>query len=159
MKIAVASAGDTLESPLDARFGRCAFFVVVDADTLDYEAVPNPAATAGQGAGIQAAQIVADRGVDVVIADNIGPNAHQALTAGGMQIVHGARGTVREAVEQYRAGQLTPVAAPTVGANFGRSVGPGGPGGAGPGPGAGMGRGAGGGGRGGGRGWRGGRGA
>lgn len=153
MKIAVASAGHTLESPLDARFGRCAYFVIVDPDTLDFEAVPNPAATAGQGAGIQAAQTVADRGADVVIADNIGPNAHQALTAGGIQIVRGARGTVREAVAQYRTGQLTPVAAPTVGGYFGRSVGPGGPAGAGPGRGAGGGRG---GGRGG---WRGGRGS
>jgi predicted Fe-Mo cluster-binding NifX family protein len=155
MKIAVASAGDTLEAPLDARFGRCAYFVIVDPDTLDFEAASNPAVTAGQGAGIQAAQIVADRGADVVIADNIGPNAYQALTAGGVQIVRGARGTVRKAVEQYQAGQLTPVAAPTVAGNFGRSVGPGGPTGAGPG----RGGGGWGGGRGGGRGWRGGRGS
>jgi predicted Fe-Mo cluster-binding NifX family protein len=144
MKIAVASAGNTLESPLDARFGRCAFFVIVDADSWDYEAVPNPAAAAGQGAGIEAAQLVAGRGADVVIADNVGPNAYQALTAGGVQIVPGARGTVREAVEQYLAGQLPPAAAPTATAHFGRSVGLGGAG-----TGAGGGRG---------RGWRGGQG-
>lgn len=55
MKVAVCSMGDNLDSPTDPRFGRCAYFVIVDTETMQSEAVSNTAATTGQGAGIMAA--------------------------------------------------------------------------------------------------------
>ena len=137
MKIAIPATGPNLDSPVDSRFGRCAYFLIVDSDTLAFEALPNPAATAGMGAGIQAAQLVASKGAEAVVADNIGPNAYQALTAGGIQVYSGARGTVRQTVEQYQAGQLTPATSPTGAPQFGLGLGPGG--------GRGLGRGMGGG--------------
>lgn len=142
MKIAVAASGNTLDAPVDSRFGRCAWFVMVDSETLAFEAVENPGAMAGGGAGIQAAQLVASKGAQAVVAGNMGPNAHQALTAAGMQVLPFAGGTVRQAVEAVKAGTLTAATAPTVPLHFG----------------AGMGRGMGrGGGRGRGGGFRGGR--
>jgi predicted Fe-Mo cluster-binding NifX family protein len=164
MKIAVAASGNNLDAPVDPRFGRCAWFVIVDSDTMAFEAVQNPGAMAGGGAGIQAAQVVASKGAQAVVAGNMGPNAHQALTAAGIQILPFMAGTVRQAVEAVKAGKLTAASAPTVPLHFGAggasSVPQAGPGGT---PGtrqAGLGRGAssgGGGGRGRGRGFRGGR--
>ena len=56
MKIAVCSSGNTLEATADPRFGRCAYFLVVDTDTFDFSALQNPGTSVSQGAGIQAAQ-------------------------------------------------------------------------------------------------------
>jgi len=165
MKIAVAASGNTLDAQVDPRFGRCAWFVIVDSDTMAFEAVQNPGAMAGGGAGIQAAQVVGSTGAQAVIAGNMGPNAHQALTAAGIQILPFMGGTVRQAVEAVKAGKLTAAAAPTVPLHFGMGgtpptppsgAGPGGGFGVGPGMGGGGGRGMGGG-RGRGRGFRGGR--
>lgn len=151
MKVAVCSTGDNLDSMTDPRFGRCAYFVVVNMDTMEFEAVSNQAAMAGQGAGIMAAQTVANKGVEAVIAGNFGPNAFQALNAGGIQIYPWAGGTVRQAIEALKAGQLQPMGGPSVQARYGMDQGTGpapgiGPAqGLGPGMGGGMGRGRGGG--------------
>ena len=51
MKVAVASQGDNLEAQMDSRFGRCAYFVVVDTDTMEFEAFENTAAQQSGGAG------------------------------------------------------------------------------------------------------------
>lgn len=152
MKIAVCSAGSTLDSPVDPRFGRCAYFVTVDTETLEANAVENPGTTAAQGAGIQAAQIVASQGASAVIAGNFGPNAYQALSAAGIRVFTGANGTVRDAVNQFNSGRLQELTAASVPAHFGTGAGPGQGMGLGPGQGmGGMGRGRGMG-RGGGRG-------
>jgi len=172
MKIAVAASGNTLDAQVDPRFGRCAWFVIVDSDTMEFEAVQNPGAMTGGGAGIQAAQVVTSTGAQAVVAGNMGPNAHQALSAAGIQILPFMGGTVRQAVEAIKAGKLTAASAPTVPLHFGLGGAAGAPqadpGGTPGTPQAGSGRGAsfgggirgggmGGGGRGRGRGFRGGR--
>lgn len=53
MKICISSTGDNLDSGLDSRFGRCEFFIFVDPETMDFEAVKNPYINAFGGAGIQ----------------------------------------------------------------------------------------------------------
>lgn len=122
-KVVVCSMGDSLDSPVDPRFGRCANFVVVDTETLESAAIPNPAVRAAQGAGIQAAQLATSLGAATVIAGNYGPNAYQALSAGGLRVYTGAVGTVREAVEQLNRGELQEVGAPTVAAHAGMGAG------------------------------------
>ena len=154
MKICVTSTGPSLDAPVDPRFGRCQYFVIVDSETLEYEAMQNPSVGASGGAGIQAAQTVAGKGVGAVVTGNLGPNATQTLAASGIEMVTGASGTVRDAVEQYKSGGLQQTTRPTVPEYSGL-------GGAGAGAGAGMGGGrgmGGGGGRGGGRGMGGGMG-
>ena len=142
MKVAVTASGDSLDAQADPRFGRCAFFVVVDVDSMEFDVIANTAAMQGSGAGIAAAQLVANSGADAVIAGNYGPNAHQALSAGGIKAYIGPPGTVRQAVEALKAGRLQEVTGPSVPAHFGM----GGGGGTGPGMGAGGGMGMGGGG-------------
>lgn len=177
MRIAVTAVQPGLDAEMDPRFGRCPFFVIVETDNLSSEAIDNEAQARGQGAGIQAARLLADRGVKYVLTGNCGPNAHQTLTAAGIGVIVGCAGTVRSAVEQFTAGRLQPASAPSVpghaGMNAGPTPGPSpapppppvslGPGqgfgpGQGRGQGRGMGRGRGGGGGGCGRGRGGGRG-
>ena len=119
MKIAITSRGTTLDDQVDPRFGRCAHFVIVETDDMSCEAVANSNAAAGGGAGIQSAQLVADREVKVVLTGNCGPNAFRTLEAAGIEVVTGADGTVREAVERYQAGQLTPTGEANVGSHAG----------------------------------------
>jgi len=143
MKICVTATAGDLNAQVDPRFGRCQYFVFVDSDTMAFEAMANEAIAASGGAGIQAAQIVVNKGVDVLISGNIGPNAFQVLSTAGVKIATGAYGTVKEAVEMYKNGRLSETGISTVTAHAGV--------GAGVGTGAGFGMGMGGG-RGGGRG-------
>jgi predicted Fe-Mo cluster-binding NifX family protein len=90
---------------------------------MQFEAIPNNASGAMGGAGIQAAQTIAGKGVTVLITGNVGPNAFQALSAAGIKIVTGAFGTVRESVEKFKRGELRETGAPTVGGHFGMGMG------------------------------------
>lgn len=157
MKICVTSNGPTMDASVDPRFGRCQYFVFVDSETMEYEAMPNPSIGASSGAGIQAAQTVADKGASVVITGQVGPNAIQTLGATNISVVTGASGTISDAIEQYKSGGLQQSGSPTVPAYSGMGGGTGAGVGAGAGMGAGRGMGRGGG-RGGGRGMGGGMG-
>jgi len=114
MKICVTSTGSDLDAQVDPRFGRCQYFMIVDPDTMEFEAIPNEGIGASSGAGIQAGEIVANGGVDVLISGNVGPNAFQTLTAAGVRVLTGASGTIRDAIEMYRAGKLSETAGATV---------------------------------------------
>ncbi len=123
MKICVSAVANSLDAPIDPRFGRCPYFVIVELETMQFEAIPNMASGAMGGAGIQAAQTIASRGVKVLITGNVGPNAFQALSATGIKIVTGAFGTVREVVEKYKKGELRETGTPTVRGHFGMGMG------------------------------------
>jgi predicted Fe-Mo cluster-binding NifX family protein len=108
MKVAISSSGPNLNSPVDPRFGRAPYLLIVDSDTMQSEALENPNIAASRGAGIQTAQMVTNKGVQAVLTGNIGPSACDALSATGVEMVIGVRGTVRSAVERYLQGQLQP---------------------------------------------------
>lgn len=119
MKIAVSANGETLDSQVDQRFGRCPYFLIVDSETSSFEVMTNEAANAMGGAGIQAAQSIAKKGVAVVITGNVGPNAFQTLSAAGIEIAVGASGTIRETIDKFKRGELNKTGAPTVRGHFG----------------------------------------
>jgi predicted Fe-Mo cluster-binding NifX family protein len=144
MKICVTSIGRDLNAQVDPRFGRSQYFVFVDSDTLAFEAMPNEAIAAPGGAGIQAAQAVVNKGANMLISGNIGPNAFQVLSTAGVKVATGVNGTVKEAVEMYKNGGLSETGTSTVAAHAGMGVdlqGIGMGGGRGGGRGRGMGRG------------------
>jgi predicted Fe-Mo cluster-binding NifX family protein len=123
MKIVVSSTANNLEAQVDPRFGRCAYLIVVDSETMKFEAIANVASEAGGGAGIQTAQLIADKGAKTVITGNVGPNAFKALSAAGIEIITGATGTVLEVVEKFKRGEYSRTGAPTVGEHFGSKKG------------------------------------
>ena len=132
MKVAVSASSKNLDAPIDQRFGRCAFFMVVDTDDMSFEAVDNENAALSGGAGIQAAQLLASKGVEVIITGNIGPNAVKTLSAAGVQVVTGQTGTVRQAVDDFKKGKVKESRDATVSDHYGMDQG-------GPGMGQGMG--------------------
>ena len=119
MKICVTSQGKTLDDQVDPRFGRCQFFIIVDTDTLDFEAVENQSAQFSGGAGIQSGQLMASKGVKAVLTGNVGPNAFQTLQAGGIKIYTGLSGKIRDVIEKYKGGTLKLTENPSVGSKFG----------------------------------------
>ncbi|MFH1024730.1 MAG: NifB/NifX family molybdenum-iron cluster-binding protein [Planctomycetota bacterium] len=115
MKIAISASGRTADSAIDSRFGRAAFFVVVDTETGVFEAHDNAQnLNAAQGAGIQAAETVSRLGAEIVITGHCGPKAYQALRAAGVKVVIGAQGTVAGALEAFKSGTLKASESPDV---------------------------------------------
>jgi predicted Fe-Mo cluster-binding NifX family protein len=119
MKICVSASSNNLDANVDSRFGRCPYFIIVDSDTMEYEVIENKSTNAAHGAGIQAAQTVANMDVKVIITGNVGPNAFNVLSASGIKIVTGVSSSVKESVEKYKNGELEEVNNPTVGGHFG----------------------------------------
>jgi len=119
MKICITSEGNNLDSKVDPRFGRCQYFIIIDTDTLEFEAIENSNINSMGGAGIQSAQLVASKKAKAVVTGNAGPNAFQTLQAAGIEIFIGASGTVKETIEKYKKGEFKPVSGPSVGSHFG----------------------------------------
>jgi len=143
MKIAVSATGPTLDATVDPRLGRCEYFIIVDPETMEFEGIQNPSTGLMHGAGIQTAQMIANKGAKVVLTGNCGPNAFQTLSAAGIQVITGVSGKVREAVERYKRGELKPTNQANVSSHFGTTSGPFFGSGMGAGRGMGMGRGMG----------------
>ena len=122
MKIAFTSKSNNLESEIDPRFGRCNFFLIVDIDTMVFESVSNKSSLSSGGAGIQAAQIIAKAGVEVVVTGNIGPNAFQTLSAAGIKVFTRTNGTIKDAIEKYKKGELEKIESASVGSHFGMNT-------------------------------------
>jgi predicted Fe-Mo cluster-binding NifX family protein len=115
MKIAITSQGTGLDSDVDPRFGRARWLLVYDleAGTVDvFDNLSNR--NAMQGAGIQAAQNVADQGVSHLLTGHCGPNAFRALSAAGVQVVVGVDGSVQDAIDQFKRGELAVADRPDV---------------------------------------------
>jgi predicted Fe-Mo cluster-binding NifX family protein len=87
MKIAITSTGNTLESKIDERFGRCAFFVIYDTETKATEFIPNPYKDAESGAGPAAVQLVASRGVSKIVAGEFGMKIKSLLDSLKIQMI------------------------------------------------------------------------
>ena len=107
MKIAVTSTGTDLASPVDPRFGRAAYILVVDSDTNDFEVLNNKEnVDAFKGAGIQASTMVINNGAEVLLTGYCGPNAFKTLQAGGIKVINDISGTVKNAVKLFNEGKL-----------------------------------------------------
>ena len=52
MIVALTAQGPSMEDLIEARFGRAPYYVIVDTDTMNFEAIQNPNMAAGGGAGI-----------------------------------------------------------------------------------------------------------
>ncbi|MFO7963699.1 MAG: NifB/NifX family molybdenum-iron cluster-binding protein [Desulfobacterales bacterium] len=107
MKIAVSAEGTSLDASMDARFGRCSYFLLVDPEDMNFEVVENTNKMLSNGAGIQSAMLVSEKGARIVLTGKCGPNSMQALSAAGISVITDCSGTVRSAVEQYKRGELT----------------------------------------------------
>lgn len=115
MKVAITAQGQDLKSLMDLRFGRAPWFIIADLDTGEHQAVSNDQNLAlAQGAGIQSAGNVARYGPAYLITGHCGPKAFRALTGAGIKIIVGVEGTVGEALERFKRGELEETKGPDV---------------------------------------------
>ena len=119
MKVCVTSEGNSLDSRVDSRFGRCQYFIVINTDTLEFEAIQNPNIESMGGAGIQSGQFVAEKKAKAILTGNVGPNAFQTLQSAGIDVVTGITGSVKESIDKYKKGELKPTQGPSVNSKFG----------------------------------------
>jgi predicted Fe-Mo cluster-binding NifX family protein len=106
MRIAVASTGPTPNDSVDMKFGRCAYLLIAEDSSIACEALENPARDLGRHAGALTARLIQERGAGVVLTGNCGPESFQVLRRAGIRAVMGVTGTVRDALERFKAGQL-----------------------------------------------------
>lgn len=115
MKIAITSTGTDLDSPVDPRFGRAAYILIVDAESMDFEVLDNAGnIKVFKGAGIGAATMISDRQADILLTGFCGPNAFKTLKAAGIKVAGDVRGTVRDAVAAFLGGGIKLAAEPNV---------------------------------------------
>jgi predicted Fe-Mo cluster-binding NifX family protein len=114
MKVILTTVVPNIESEVDPRFGRGAHLLVVDLDTMEWQAHPNPGASASGGAGIQAAQFVTEHKAEAVISGDFGPHAFEALKAADVRMyLFGDSRTVQDVIARFKSGQLKQIGAAT----------------------------------------------
>jgi len=107
MKVGISATGDSLNASVDRRFGRCPWFLFIDTESLEYEAVENKSADAASGAGTSCAQLVLEKEADAVISGQFGPNAYEVLKQGGVKIFIAHQNiSIREAIDKYKNDEL-----------------------------------------------------
>jgi predicted Fe-Mo cluster-binding NifX family protein len=107
-KVAVTSEGPGLQDRVDPRFGRAGGFVIVDVETMATKYVDNgQVQTLSHGAGIQAAELIANSEAEVLLTGSVGPKAFQALNAVGIKIgIDLSNMSVQDAVQLYKEGKV-----------------------------------------------------
>jgi len=102
MKICVTALSASLDSPVDPHFGRCLYFVIVDADSMEFDSVRNTTTSASSGAGVQAADLIITRDIDALITGSVGAKAFSMLTAKNIDVLPFIEGTVADAIQAYK---------------------------------------------------------
>ncbi|WP_136809094.1 NifB/NifX family molybdenum-iron cluster-binding protein [Desulfosediminicola flagellatus] len=107
MKLCITSTGRDMAAIVDTAFGRASFFLIIDTETKETEVVDNSAASQTQGAGIAAAQLITNKGVNAVLTGYVGPNASNALQQSDIMIYEGLspQDTVQEALTKFTRGE------------------------------------------------------
>jgi predicted Fe-Mo cluster-binding NifX family protein len=109
VKIVVPANGTDLDAPTSPVFGRCPVYVLVDTETMHFEAMENPEMSSLRGAGFHTPEFIVERGAQAVVTGNVGPNAFKVLQASGVPVYLSGDMTVRKAIEAYKSGRLQPV--------------------------------------------------
>ena len=113
MKIAFTATGDSLNAPLDPRFGRAPGFLIYDDEQGQIDALSNTQnLNAAQGAGIQAATALAKAGVDMLITGHCGPKAFSVLQAAGIKVFLSSAKTIADAYDLFKKGELEEASGP-----------------------------------------------
>ena len=112
MIICITSEGNNLDSKIDQRFGRAQYFIFYNDETSQFKAFQNENVLGSGGVGVQSGQFVAEKQAKVVLTGNVGPNASQALESVKIDVVLNVEGSVKEAIEQFKNGELQPTKGP-----------------------------------------------
>jgi len=106
VKIAISSDGSNLNARVGGKFGTSQYLVIVDVESGEFEAVPNPGASGQRGAGMQSIVLAISKDIKTVLTGYCSPTAYNHLKANGIEVLTGLSGTVGEVVEKYKKGEL-----------------------------------------------------
>lgn len=106
MKLAITSPDGKFGTPLSPGFGRCKFFIIIDTDTRNWVAKPNPASIAQDGAGPEAVKFLTENDVEATVSWRYGPDALTSLETAGIQAFEANEGAPEDLLEQCLAGKL-----------------------------------------------------
>ena len=115
MRIAVSTTSGGLDDKVSEVFGRAVSFTIVDVEDgeiRNVEVIRNDFAVRGGGAGIAVSQFLADKGVEVVLTGNVGPNALSVLNSAGIKVYRAGGMKVSEAIEKFLKGELEQILVP-----------------------------------------------
>ncbi len=110
MKVAMSVQGQSADSKVDQRFGRCNAFAILDTESGELEFVANH--EKDKGSGINAANTILKYNPDAVIVGNIGPKAFQVLSRAGLKIYEGLTGSIQESARLLQDGKLKEISSP-----------------------------------------------
>ncbi len=108
MKIALSSSGKSINSNLSETFGRCPYFLIVEIENKEIkkmEVVENIIRNQTGGVGVSVAQMIVEKGVDVLITKNVGPRALDVLEQFKVDIFNGS-GSAEENIQKFIEGKL-----------------------------------------------------
>lgn len=106
MRIAISAEGPNLEAKVGHRLGLSQYLLIVDPETMVFEAAPNPGASNQRVAGMPAVVLAISKEVNAVLTGYCSPAAREHLSASGIEVLTGVSGTVSEVVEKYKRGKF-----------------------------------------------------
>ncbi len=106
MKIMITSRGETLDSPMDERYGRAEYFIVYNTENDQFEAVKNPFLNDKGGVGISVAKFTIEQGIDALISGSFGPNAQDVISGSNIKLYQAKGGSIKEIVELFKNNKL-----------------------------------------------------
>ena len=111
MKICIPTMGENgLDNLVGEHFGRVPTYTIVDLDTDEVKVIPNTSEHMG-GRG-QPPEIMAKEGVNVMVCRGLGRRAISLFEELGIDVYIGASGTVRDAIDKYKASELREISTP-----------------------------------------------
>ncbi len=119
-KICISSIENSLNSIIDHRFGRAVYFLILDEDGKLIKSIRNSGSYEMRGAGVAAAQSLINENVDVLISNNIGPNALRILSESQVEIFSAPTGiSIKQAFDEWKNKKLSLIKTPSVAGGFG----------------------------------------
>jgi len=109
MKIAISSNGNSNESLLDMRFGRCEYFQIHDTENKEVKVLENKGAISSGGAGIAAANQIMEENVDVIITGNLGPNAFDIIEKAEIKAYKCDSISIKVVLDKYKCNELVQI--------------------------------------------------
>lgn len=107
MKVCFTAKGTNLEAPMEERFGRAPYFVIIESGTGSFDAIKNPYADGGGGVGPKAVQVLITNNVKALVSGQVGGNAQEVLAAAGISMyMYRAGGSVHDAFDQFKKNTL-----------------------------------------------------
>jgi predicted Fe-Mo cluster-binding NifX family protein len=110
MKVVIPSMDETLNSPMDTRFGHAKKLILFDTNPGQHQVVDNTQnIKEAKGSGIRVVENLSRLGAEYVITEHCGSIAFSMLQAAGIKVIYSVEGsTVAEAIEMFLAGKLQP---------------------------------------------------